>query len=310
MAHISNLPIEVFDQILFLLDPVDVAHLAKTCSIFYAHIYNQGDQYLWRELYLLQPFDDLRHVHTSLGHPVTSIDWKHELQRIIRARTILTNVPACRPEERCTILRTLTDMITTVVPAKSFEDMDPSPSHAWVTVMLRGSTLLEHEEWALSDEERQLRARLHTYYGLTARDFQPAARKASRVFLYAMRHYKYDNDFGPFMMDGSGRVNWVHMRAIHHVMSLHIVPPLEIPAGADPASFTLFPMSLPWTISVIPEGVNLDEERDWAGVTGRWQCSFCFCDHRELLSECYPADVGKYLSLIAVTVYNDYNVRP
>ncbi|KAJ8483358.1 hypothetical protein ONZ51_g4756 [Trametes cubensis] len=146
--------------------------------------------------------------------------------------------------------------------------------------MLRGSTLLEHDEWELSAEERQLRARLHTYFGLTARDFQHEHRTASRAFVYAMRNYKYDNDFGPFMMDGSGRVNWVHIRAIHHVMSMHIVPTTE---ETENAEFNLFPMSMPWTQSIIPGDMELDQEQDWAGVTGRWQCSFCFVDHRELL---------------------------
>lgn len=282
---IEDLPIEVFEQILLLLDPTDVARVAQSCSTFYAHIYNQEDQHLWRELYLLQPFDDPRKSCDSLGRPVTTIDWKTELQRIMRARTILTSLSACRPEERCTVLRTLIDMVTHVVPSTSIDTIDPAMNHAWVTVMLRGSTLIEHQEWELSDEERQLRARLHTLYGLTVRDFQPETRKASRAYVYAMRHYKYDNDFGPFNMDGSGTVNWIHLRAIHHVMSLHVVPPSDANA-ADPSTFTLFPMSLPWTVSVIPEGIHLDKVRDWAGVTGRWQCSFCFCDHRELLSAC------------------------
>lgn len=281
MVNIEDLPVEVIEHILLLLDPLDVAQLAQTNRNFNALIYHQDDQHLWRELYLGEPFDDPRKCRTSLGYPIRDIDWKTQLQRIIRARTILTRVSACRPEERITVLQTLLDMVNNVAPSLNPDDLEPSPNHAWVTVMLRDSTLIEHEEWELSPEEKQLRARLHAYFGLTARDFQPSARTASRAFVYAMRHYKYDNDFGPFMMDGSGRVNWVHVQAIHHVMSLHIVP---APEDEGPLGFTLYPMSMPWTLSVIPGGVDLDEVQDWAGITGRWQCSFCFCDHRELLS--------------------------
>ncbi|KAI0335715.1 hypothetical protein GY45DRAFT_1316414 [Cubamyces sp. BRFM 1775] len=281
MAKLDDLPVEVLEQILLLLDPVDVAQFSQTCSQYYALLYHDPeDQHLWRGLYLQQPFDDLRQCYTPLGRPLQKIDWKTHLQRIIRARTILTNVSACRPEERCTILQTLIDMVSNIPPVRHTDVIDISMNHVWATAMLRGSTLLEHDEWELSAEERQLRARLHTYFGLTARDFQHEHRTASRAFVYAMRNYKYDNDFGPFMMDGSGRVNWVHVRAIHHVMSMHIVPTTE---ETENAEFNLFPMSMPWTQSIIPRDMELDQEQDWAGVTGRWQCSFCFVDHRELL---------------------------
>ncbi|KAI0715635.1 hypothetical protein C8T65DRAFT_643498 [Cerioporus squamosus] len=286
MTNIVDLPPEVIEQILLLLDPTDVAQFAQTCSDNYALVYHGEDQHLWRELYLRQPFDDPRRSYTPLGRPLqaTEIDWKTQLQRIMRARTVLTRgTTDYSPEERCTVLHTLLDMATNVAPSTHPDSMEPSPNHAWVTVMLRASPLLEvdYSSTDLSPEEKQLRARLHTYYGLTPEDRQLAKRNASRIFVYAMRNYKWDNEFGPFMMDGSGRVNWLHVRAIHHVMSLHIVP--ELDPEEEIEAFTLYPMSMPWTLSIIPDGVNLDEVRDWAGVTGRWQCSFCFCDHRELL---------------------------
>ncbi|RPD77628.1 hypothetical protein L226DRAFT_458664 [Lentinus tigrinus ALCF2SS1-7] len=285
MAGLEYLPSEVVEEILLLLDPRDVAQFAQTCSDYHALVYDQEDQHLWRELYLQQPFDDPRRTVTSLGRPVSAIDWKTELQRIMRVQTVLTRGPMeFSPEERCNVLRTLIRLVNNVIPATHVDSIDPSPNHAWVTVMVRASPILEvdYSSTDISSEEKQLRARLHTYYGITLDDRRLAQRNASRVFVYAMRNYKWDNEFGPFMMDGSGRVNWVHVRAIHHVMSMHIVPELD-PEQEDPEAFTLFPMSMPWTLSIIPNGVNLDEVRDWAGVTGRWQCSFCFCDHRELL---------------------------
>ncbi|KAH9851741.1 hypothetical protein C2E23DRAFT_828981 [Lenzites betulinus] len=281
MARLEDLPIEVLEQALVLLDPIDIAQFSQTCSAYHALVYGDPeDQHLWRELFLRQPFDDPRKCLTSLGRPLSTIDWRLQLQRVIRARTVLTTLSVCRPEERCQVLQTLIDMVTTTPPVNLPQEVDLSMNQVWATVMLRNSTLIEHEEWDLSSEERQLRARLHTYFGLTSSDFRYEKRTTSRMFVYAMRNYKYDNDFGPFMMDGSGRVNWVHLRAIHHVMSLHIVPTTEEAAAAE---YSLFPMSMPWTQSILKNWINLDEDPDWAGVTGRWQCSFCFVDHRELL---------------------------
>ncbi|KAI0769093.1 hypothetical protein BD413DRAFT_559642 [Trametes elegans] len=281
MAKLNDLPFEVLEDILLLLDPVDVAQFSQTCSTYHDLIYGDpDDQHLWRELYLRQPSDDPRQCYTSLGRPVRTVNWKSQLQRLMRARTILANISACRSDERCTILQTLIDLVTTTPPVTHPDVIELSMNHVWATAMLRGSTLIEHDEWELSAEEVQLRARLHTHFGLTARDFQHQRRTASRALVYAMRNYKHDNDYGPFMMDRSGRVNWVHVRAIHHIMSMHIVPVTE---QTETAEFNLFPMCMPWTQSIIPNGIDLDKEEDWAGVSGRWQCSFCFVDHRELL---------------------------
>ena len=307
MAGLGDLPIELYEQIILFLDPIDAVQFAQTCSVYYSLLYAPDDQRLWRELYLREPFDDPRQCRTSLGCHPPPVDWKTQLQRIIRARTVLTNPSVCKPEERCVILQTLIDLVSTCIPSP-----EPSNNQVWVAAMLRASPLLSDDPsvsaWesdapsADPDREEQLRARLHTYYGLTSEDYQSSALTRSRAFVYAMRNYKFDNDFGPYLMDSSGRVNWVHVRALHHVVSMHIVPRTE---EATQAAFNVFPMSMPWTQSVIPHGLDLKDNPDWAGVNGRWQCSFCFCDHRELLSKClstlvqYPPH--------KLLVYNDFN---
>jgi hypothetical protein len=89
------------------------------------------------------------------------------------------------------------------------------------------------------------------------------------------------------MMDSSGRVNWLHIQALHHVVSMHVVELRE----DEQFDFVVFPMSLPYTQIVIPKGVDLDQEKDWAGVGGLWRVAFCFCDHRELLSASFLFEV-------------------
>jgi hypothetical protein len=83
------------------------------------------------------------------------------------------------------------------------------------------------------------------------------------------------------MMDGSGRVNWEHLKAVHHVVSIHVVE------DDEPESLERFPMSLAFTqIVAAPVEGEVAVEGDWAGVTGTWHCAFCFCDHRVLGGKC------------------------
>ncbi|KAH9841702.1 uncharacterized protein C8Q71DRAFT_738338 [Rhodofomes roseus] len=284
MPAITDLPLDILEQIVLELDPLDVAAISQTCSAFYAYVYASSDtERLWRTLYLTQPLDDLRRCFEQLGHPRASpVHWKSQLQRAIRARTIIGDPAKCRSEERCTVLQTLLDLASNLPPAPSFLSEELSLNLVWLAALLRGGTFLDHKLWEPSDEERQLRCRLHAYYGLTTADYRKENLTQSRAYVYDMRRYTWGNDFGPYQMDGSGRVNWEHVQAIHHAMSMQVVPPQE-DADGEQTVFTIFPLSLPYCQSIIPADVDLSQERDWAGVTGSWQCSFCFCDHRQLL---------------------------
>jgi hypothetical protein len=283
MASFIGIPPEIIEEILLNLDPLDVARIAQCSALFRSLVYNSKDQSLWRRLYLDQPFDDPRVCVSQQGKPRPDINWKEGLQRFMRARTVLHNTSLCRPGERLTILKTILDMVSYVPPLSapdSFGDM--SRNLLWGAAMiLRGGTFLEDVDPSAGDEEIQLCARLHTYFGLTHADAKRAARVRSRAYLYDMRNYRWDNEFGPF--DEQGCVNWVHVQAIHHAVSMHIVDLKE----DEEFEFAVFPMSLPFTQIVMPGRTDPDQVADWAGVAGTWRVSFCFCDHRELLSMCY-----------------------
>ncbi|KAG5646031.1 hypothetical protein DXG03_004633 [Asterophora parasitica] len=168
-------------------------------------------------------------------------------------------------------------MATHVPPLAAPHDIDDLSSNLlWVAASLRGGSFLDNID-TFTEEEKQLSARLHTYFGLTVSDIRQAARVRSRAFVYDMRNYHQGTQYGP--LDASGRVNWVHVQAIHHVVSMHVVDLQE----DENFEFAIFPMSIPFTQIVIPPGVDFDKEQDWAGVAGLWRVSFCFCDHRELL---------------------------
>ena len=225
--------------------------------------------------------------------PAAGPDWKRELQRFIRARTVLRRHPArCRPAERAAVLQTLLDLVCNVPP----RTLDPLASGAlggafepesmnlkWVAGALQtgGENFLDaiedadaDEEW--TEEERQLHARLHVYFGLTPRDSEFGRRVASRAYVYSMRNCTAASGYGPFARDGSFRVNWVHVQAVHHAVSMHLV------RGFDDEG--VMPMSMPYIQPVlIPLLQDADGGQDWAGISGMWRCSFCFCNHQELL---------------------------
>ena len=281
---LALLPTEIIEHILFLLDPLDVARFSQACGTFYNLVYHARDNHLWRALYLSQPFDDPRLSLTPRLHrvPPEDIDWKGLLQAIIRARTVVMDPSKCRPGERKEVLRTLIQMLRGAAPAESFGGDSLSENLVWLVAMLRDGTFLNEEVPGSTEEEVQMRAYLLTHLGLTPSDATNASKAAALAFVYDMRNYRYDSNFGPFMSDGSGRINWVHVHAIHRTVAMHLVDLRE----GEPFVFPLIPVSMPYCQSIIPPGLDLTKERDWAGIEGLWHCTFSFIDHRDLLRKC------------------------
>ena len=283
--NITELPTEIIEEILVHCDPIEVAKAAQTCSTLRTLIYNAQDSKLWRDLYLAEPLDDLRKCVSQHGHPA-QVDWKRNLQRIVRARKIVANLSLLKPGELEGVLQTLLMMILYHPPWSSNADaaaVSSSLNLRWLSVVLQNGFIDQVEEMtSLTFAERQLLSRLHCYYGLTEKDMERQARVKSRVQVYTMRNYRPDNDYGPLL--STGAVNWEHMQALHHVVSMHLV---DLEEGGF--EFPSFPMSLPQTQMVIPVGPDGEEgkenQEDWVGLEGSWVISFCFCDHRELLGE-------------------------
>ena len=281
--HIIELPTEIIEEILVQCDPIEVAKAAQTCSALRTLIYNFHDSKLWRDLYLAEPLDDLRKCVSQHGHPA-QVDWKRNLQRIVRARKIVANLPLLKPGELEEILQTLLMMILYHPPVSSNTATAVSSLNLrWLSNILQHGFIDQVEEMtSLTFAERQLLSRLHCYYGLTEKDMERQARVKSRVYVYTMRNYRPENDYGPLL--SSGAVNWEHMQALHHVVSMHLVDLEE--TGTE---FPSFPMSLPQTQIVIPVGPNEEEgkenQEDWVGLEGSWVISFCFCNHRDLIGD-------------------------
>ncbi|KAF8625986.1 hypothetical protein AX17_006710 [Amanita inopinata Kibby_2008] len=312
MTHILKLPLELIERVLVHLDPIDVSRLAQTCRLAHSVVYDSGDDTLWRSLYLAQPLDDPRRCVWYNGQPKTEpIDWKAEVQRVVRAWTVVESVAhhrrhgrvgwrGMRDGEYGEVLRTLVDIVSCVTllrERKSIEDV--SESLLWAAAVLRLGFLDVDPASAfgvrLTREERQLRARLHVMFGVTRRDLRKRARVRSRAYVYDLRRYRWDNDFGPF--DETGRVDWEHVRMLQHVVAMHVLGPVveaeyqaegeeeEEEGGEDRIGayeYALFGMSMPYT-QIVASEEEAEARGDWAGVAGLWNVSYCFCEYGDLM---------------------------
>lgn len=281
-----ELPSELIEEILILCDPIEVAKAAQTCSLLCSLIYSAADSRLWRELYLGQGLDDPRVCIGEDGTSRPPVEWRKELQAVIRARTVVDDVSKLRPLEGERILRTLIMLVCNVRPWSSdggvLDLRESSKNLDWVDEKLQNGFLDCIGTKLHSVAAQQLKARLHTYFGLTPNDRKLTCIAKSRAFVYWLKNYRPENDYGPFEEDGT--VNWVHVRAIHHVVSMHLVNATHS-LDVDDYKGENFPMRLRFTQVCMPKVVDLNSASDWAGITGSWNVSFCFCDHRELLSE-------------------------
>jgi len=126
------------------------------------------------------------------------------------------------------------------------------------------------EQPSLTITERQLGAKLHTYFGLTKKDVTRASLVKSLAYVYAEHDYTPTTLFGPFLPNGD--VDWVLLKAVHHLVSMHIAP-----KDLEKSPSFHYQMSMPLIQIVKPDGVDFDTAEDWAGVSGVWEVSYCVC---------------------------------
>ncbi|KAK7054423.1 hypothetical protein VNI00_003621 [Paramarasmius palmivorus] len=303
---IHSLPIETVEEILLHTDPLDISSISQCSRFFHLLINHPPDQHLWRNLYLIQPLDDPEKCFSPLGISRLSlgpIDYKSELQAIIRARTVLEKGSSiCKPHERVPILRTILNLLLYVPPLQTPADIldaaKLSQNMLWVAAECRKGALLDPGtyDWEPTKEEEQLRARIHTMLGVTPRDWTDDARLDARAYVYNMGNYNWANEFGPFLAEedavpgvgdaGANKVDWVHVRNLHLNISMQLLEGFveDLQGARELMEIFMYPLSFPYTQLIIPPGMNLDTTEDWADVAGEWDVSFCFCDHHLLMN--------------------------
>ena len=275
-------PPEITEHALLHARPRDVASFAQTCRFARALVYQSGDQHLWRQMYLLQPFDDPRiAASSSSGIAVGEIqvNWMKELQRRIRASSIISNNLEAHPDG---LLEALKTMISIVHGAShvSADSRSCNQSHDlnWLCQLLQEAGLFESTTWAWSPEEQQCFAQLYAYVGwrdgMEKEGRSCKSRNVARGFVYDLRNHTRQSFYGPFLPDKSGRVNWKHVEYIITVVDRNL---WDLNGRWE---HTRPPRTLVSLRAYSAPGILKQDKRDWAGVEGTWRRYVCFMDYR------------------------------
>jgi hypothetical protein len=274
---VFQIPAEITEHALTFLHPLDVAQFSQTCHLAYTMVYGSADEYLWRQLFLVHPFDD---PHKAIGGQNASVpyNWKKELQRRARAELVAFNIER-RLDEQDFALETLISVILDAPPVQSGLEHQRSDSLRWVAHILRNSSILDAPVPSSEAKDSQLISRIRTYLSLShdkAEDGHTthldALRVRSRCQVYNLRNYRRDNDYGPFL--GGGHINWIHAEAMVNVIQMNLMELHGIWMDTRP------PVGLEATRTYSVTGATNRASDDWACVEGTWRRYVCFMDYR------------------------------
>jgi hypothetical protein len=280
IACLILVPPEVVEYALTYCHPYDVGSFALTCRSAYAIVYGPSSSHLWRRLYLLYPFDDLRKSLKARHDPAFTLhlDWKFELQRRIKASRLYAGGHLAEPPNALkSKLETYLSVVQGALPMSINGDNKPSHDLQWLATILAGfeprlKSLTYTDETVL-----QLLAQLRSCFALSFHHLQPSEfldgrRTQSRCYVYDLRNYGHENNWGPFLC--GGQVNWIHVESIIIVILRNLVTvphhPLIPPLGLHAARVYSAPGSLAC------------KKTDWAGIEGTWARYVCFVDYRSV----------------------------
>ncbi|KAH7017355.1 hypothetical protein EDB80DRAFT_282335 [Ilyonectria destructans] len=306
-----NLPAEVLQLILQWLDPADIVIiLPQVCSLLRA--FAKGNKTLCRAVYL-------KHLDTPKD---LDLDWYTEVHDLVRLEAICRRSDATDKKHEMDFVYEVVNRLLSHASA-SLETPPGARSHAGslnvlflnqlfgdesnLEAFLQRSFLFERVRSELRHPIRasgggsskallhQRSAKLHCLYGRPILSI--GSTRASRTYPYAcskvydLRQYTERTHWGPFLDDGSDRVDWEKVEAILIVLAKNIgsrrfVSDLfrevwDSPfSGSWPGSY----MGLPGPV------ISSLENKDPYDVTGTWYRIVCFLDYNDFFSYNFPAE--------------------
>lgn len=191
---ILDIPPELAEQVLICMHPVDLAHLGQTCKALHTLT---NDTVIWRRLFQLYPFDDLREALQVFGGPEMSPNWKHALQCRVKAERI-AHKPGTRVSEHRFALETFVSVIQTALPYSEDQPTRTSSNLNWLVHLLSTTSILSITIRSKDPDIVSLASRLRTYFALSLEDARrddvasqlKAIRTKSRCFVYDLRNYR------------------------------------------------------------------------------------------------------------------------
>ncbi|KAF2181685.1 hypothetical protein K469DRAFT_255430 [Zopfia rhizophila CBS 207.26] len=327
-GRLVELAPELLELVLSFLTPRDLVSFGRTCRRAAAFI-RPDNQILWRRSFL-QVFDDPTHAWELLQPTARAgnrdreahWDWFQEVQRRLTAfNAICHNGNAALLSDPESIITTLLDVLETASYSEStgvntrisfnLEFLDrifrsaPNPErivHDYhrdiesvslpVEPLNNCNRPITRSMLGRKATVPQWASRFHIFHGMTKREENSVlAKAAARSLIYDWRTTGPNADYGPFLNDKSGIVNWQVLEAATSLM-LRIFEGTRGSYLRTPAGFRdSIPCLLP---------LNPSCKEDWAGVTRIWLGTYAFLDYRALVHYNfannleYPMDLGAY----------------
>lgn len=287
-----TLPQEVQEAIIrecALVRPSSIAALAKTCQSLRLLIGIPLDHHLWRSIFL-SVFDDPRpalciqsgRTQDQCG---VSFNWQREAEKRFRAairmdRAAMAEMAEFREivDEDAVDALLNTALLALPVDLKSSTSEPSSVNEQWLEDCLRAAILPKVKTPHIAKLHLLASfAHVRTSVSLpAASSITSSCRLRSRAYTYDMRHYTSANEWGPWLPDSDGDVNWEHLWHLVNVVRHNAYQRgnSDLPlSGVD----SLRAYSVPKCLDD-----PLPEMNDWAGVQGVWYRAVSFMDYRDL----------------------------
>ncbi|KAK1755999.1 hypothetical protein QBC47DRAFT_299537 [Echria macrotheca] len=307
MVLLTQLPPEIILNILGNLDPDDLGRVPRCCRLLRNFI--KGNGLLYKSVY----------YHTLDAPPSdAALNWEQEIQDLVRLQRVCRSSTTDKHAE----LRFVHDTVTRILKnastgASRAVRSETYPSSSRNVALLTGlfqdesnreaflsrSFLFERARGIANRfgnrprEEHQLSARLHSLYGMPQLRRGMGRTRSTSMYpfacskVYDLREYSRATRWGPFMNDGSERVDWEKVEAILLVLRANI-------KGKGLDSFPIFsnlwntPFAGSWPGSYVawPSTERSELERqDPYDVSGTWMRVVCFlADYNDFFSYNFP----------------------
>ncbi|ROT40198.1 hypothetical protein SODALDRAFT_329873 [Sodiomyces alkalinus F11] len=298
---LTLLPAEILHNILQWVDPRDLGRLPRVSRFMRDYI--RSNRKLWKDAYLY-----------NLDAPERDIDWEQELRDVVRLQLICAAPSPNRSDNERELLfvhNAVTRLLRHASPtggpaaprmpthsasrnasllARLFRDENARTAfftRSFLYRRSRGPSILSFAE--CNTPVQQASAQLHCLWGRPLLNSGRTRRSRMHPFalskVYDLREYTVRTRWGPFMDDGSDRVDWEKMEAIMLVLGSNI----NQVQASSPAFLSMWdsPFAGSWAGSWIPtpgrklSGLDL---QDPYGISGTWLRVVCFIDYNDFFA--------------------------
>ncbi|KDN61182.1 putative F-box domain-containing protein [Colletotrichum sublineola] len=334
MLHLNLLPAEILHHIFSGLGPRDLGRIPRTCR--FLHDFVRGNQKLFKDVYL-STLDTPPHINDDL-------DWEREVHDFVRLEILCADK---KVHEQAHELPFVYDTVDRLLKHASStgETQNDAGTHAVsrnaaalarifreeparLTFMSRSFIYERARDQVKSlrlpsvpNETHQRSAKLHCLYGRPLLNY--GRTRSTRVYPYAaakvydLRQNTDRTEWGPFMEDGSGRVDWEKLEAVMIVLGSNIR--LQKLTARVFANLWERPFAGSWAKSYVPSpsrGIQDLDLQDPYGVAGTWLRVICFVDYNDFFRFNFPIgdqtprdvprppfDVGEAMRIIVMKVH-------